>query len=247
MARKRHLTKVLRLVCSIFASIRLGIFCCLVVTLAAITAFPQGQTNPIEEAVNEEAVNKESVERIQKGDNEIGLWGGISFDAPTFIGKTPNVKFGSFAFRYGRVLAAHKTVAFEWTIDAVPLAIISNDRFTLVPTSLGGFVVQKERKSVYGAGLSPIGLKFNFRRQHRVQPFAGASGGFLYFREDVPVSGANRFTFTFDFGGGIQIVNSSRRTFTIGYKFQHMSNGGRSSINPGVDAQLIYAGFSIFR
>ena len=241
MASKRHLVEVLRLVCSIFASIRLGVFCCLVVTLAAISVCPQSQINP-----TEEAGNQESVAGIQKGDNEFGFWGGISFDAPTLIGKTPNARFGSFAFRYGRVLAASKAVALEWTIDAVPLAILTNDRFTVVPGS-GGFVFQKTRKSVYAWGLSPIGLKFNFRRQHRVQPFAGTTGGFLYFHEDVPVSGAKRFNYTFDFGGGIQIVNSSRRTFTIGYKFQHISNGGRSSINPGVDAQLVYAGFSIFR
>lgn len=52
---------------------------------------------------------------------------------------------------------------------------------------------------------------------------------------------------TFDFGGGIQIINSSRRAFTIGYKYQHISNGDRSPINPGVDVQLVYAGFSIFK
>ena len=186
-------------------------------------------------------------EGIQKGWNEFGIWGAISFDSPTLIGTTTSARFGNVGLRYGRVLAASKTVAFEWTIDAVPLAILSNDRFTLVPTGSGGFLVQKTRKSVFGAGLSPIGLKFNFRRQHRVQPFASSTGGFLYFREDVPVSGAKRFNFTFDVGGGIQIINDSRRAFTIGYKYQHISNGGTSPINPGVDVQIVYAGFSIFR
>src|SRR5881394_4555434 len=51
---------------------------------------------------------------IQKRDNEWGVWGGISFDAPTLIGKTPNANFGDIGLRYGRVLAASKTVAFEW-------------------------------------------------------------------------------------------------------------------------------------
>jgi hypothetical protein len=135
-------------------------------------------------------------------------------------------------------------VAFEWTIDAVPLAILSNDRSTPVPTGTG---VQNTRKSVYGAGLSPIGLKFNFRRQHRVQPFAGGTGGFVYFREDVPIPNALRFKFTFDVSGGIQIINLSRRSFTIGYRYKHLSNGGRSPINPGVDVQMVFAGFSMFK
>jgi hypothetical protein len=185
-------------------------------------------------------------EGIQKRWNEIGIWGGISFDSPTLIGKTPHSRFGNIGLRYGRVLAAGKAVAFEWTIDAVPLSILSNNRFTAVPSG-SGFVVTQTRKNVYGWGVAPIGLKFNFRRNRRVQPFGQATGGFLYFNEQVPLAGAARFNFTFDFSGGVQIVNSNRRSFTIGYKYQHISNGNRSSINPGVDVQMIFAGFSIFR
>jgi len=183
---------------------------------------------------------------IQKGWNEFGIWGGLSFDSPTLIGKTPNARFGNIGLRYGRVLAASKTVAFEWTIDAVPVAVLSNDRFTVVPSGTG-FVITQSRKSVYAWGIAPIGLKFNFRRNRKVQPFGQATGGFLYFNEDVPVAGAARFNFTFDFSGGVQIVRSDRRSVTIGYKYQHISNGYRSNINPGVDAQMIFVGFSIFK
>jgi hypothetical protein len=185
-------------------------------------------------------------EGIQKRWNEFGVWGGISFDATTLIGKTPDARFGNMGLRYGRVLAASKTVAFEWTIDAIPVSILSNNRFVFVPNGTG-FTVTQTRKSVYGWGLAPIGLKFNFRRNRRVQPFGQATGGFLYFNEQVPVAGAARFNFTFDFSGGVQIVNSNRRAFTIGYKYQHISNAYRSPINPGVDVQMIFAGFSIFK
>lgn len=185
-------------------------------------------------------------EGIQKGWNEFGVWGGISFHSPTLIGKTPDARFGNIGLRYGRVLAASKTVAFEWTIDAVPLAVLANDRFTVVPSG-SGFVVTQTRESVYGWGIAPIGLKFNFRRNRRVQPFGQATGGFLYFNEDVPVAGAARFNFTYDFSGGIQIVNSNRRAFTFGYKYEHISNGYRATINPGVDVQMIFVGFSVFK
>jgi len=183
---------------------------------------------------------------IQKRWNEFGIWGGISFDSPTLIGKTPNSRFGNIGLRYGRVLAASKAVAFEWTIDAVPLSILSNNRFTAVPSGTG-FVVTQTRKKVYGWGASPIGLKFNFRRNRRVQPFGQATGGFLYFNEQVPLAGAARFNFTFDFSGGVQIVNSNRRSLTIAYKYQHISNANRATFNPGVDVQMIFAGFSVFK
>jgi len=185
-------------------------------------------------------------EGIQKHSNEFGVWGGLSFNAPTLIGKTPDARFGNIGLRYGRVLAASKTVAFEWTIDAIPVAILSNNRFIVVPSGTG-FIFTQTRKSVYAWGAAPIGLKFNFRRNRRVQPFGETTGGFLYFNEQVPVAGAARFNFTFDFSGGVQIVNSNRRAFTVGYKYQHISNGYRANFNPGVDVQMIFAGFSVFK
>jgi hypothetical protein len=186
---------------------------------------------------------QQTTEGIQKRSNEYGIWGSVSFDATTWIGYTPDARFGNVGLRYGRVLAASKTVAFEWTIDAIPVAVLSNSRLTSVPCC--GFVLQ--RKRAYGWGISPIGLKFNFRRNKRVQPFGASSGGFLYFNEKVPVSGAARFNFTFDFQAGIQIIKSNQRSFMIGYKYNHISNGYHAPINPGVDVQMVFFGFSIFR
>ena len=179
--------------------------------------------------------------------NEFGVWGGISFDAPTLIGKTPEARFGNIGLRYGRVLAANEDLAFSWTIDVVPVAVLSVNRFTFVPTGAGTFTVQRTRDRTYGAGASPIGLKLNFRHAQTLQPFASGSAGFLYFTKDVPVPGAAQFNFTYDFGGGIQIVNESGRAITIGYKYNHISNGYHSPINPGVDVQMIYVGYSIRR
>jgi len=183
--------------------------------------------------------------KIENARNEFGIWGGISFDAPTWIGKTPDARFGNIGLRYGRVLAANDNLAFSWTIDAVPIAVLSVNRFTIVSTGSGSFTVQRRREHAYGAGVSPIGLKLNLRRMQTLQPYASGTAGFLYFSEDVPVAGAKRFNFTFDFGGGVDIVSDSQRAVTVGYKYQHISNGDRSPINPGVDVQLIYVGYSI--
>ena len=186
-------------------------------------------------------------EGIQKRDNEWGFWGGMSFNSTTLIGKTPDVKFGNIGLRYGRVLKTSKTVAFEWTIDVVPVSVLSNPRPEVTSAGPGFTITSLVRHSVYGFGAAPIGWKFNFRRNRRVQPFAQATGGFLYFNRQAPVDDSSRFNFTFDFSGGVQIVNSNRRAFTIGYKYQHISNGYRANFNPGVDVQMIFAGFSVFK
>jgi hypothetical protein len=219
---------------------------CACLLMLASTIVILAQANDTSSSSVSSRAPQASTEGIQKGWNEFGIWGGISFDATTLIGKTPDAKFGNIGLRYGRVLKTSKTVAFEWTIDVIPVAILSNNRFTVVPSG-SGFIITQARKSVYAWGAAPIGLKFNFRRNRRVQPFGQAMGGFLYFNEQVPLAGAARFNFTYDFSGGVQIVNSNRQSFTIGYKYQHISNGYRATFNPGVDVQMIFAGFSIFK
>src|SRR5437762_1179690 len=196
---------------------------------------------------NSPGSSQSTTDGIQKRDNEWGVWGGMSFNSTTLIGKTPDAKFGNICLRYGRVLAASKTVAFEWTIDVIPVAVLSNPRPEVTPSGPGFFVTSLVRHSVYGFGAAPIGLKFNFRRNRRVQPFGQATGGFLYFSRQAPVDDSSRFNFTFDFSGGLQIVNSTRRSFTIGYKYQHISNANTGIFNPGVDVQMVFAAFSIFR
>jgi hypothetical protein len=184
-------------------------------------------------------------EAIEKNTNEFGVWGGGSFDSPTLIGTAEDRKFFIMGLRYGRVLATSERVAFEYTVDVIPAAVVfqpQGSRFT----SAG---VDRGSASIYGAGVAPIGLKLYLRRQKRVKPFVDGSAGFLYFREPVPVNtqGATKFNWTFDFGGGIQVSTGERRAITVGYKLHHISNAGRSEINPGLDANLFYVGFSIFR
>jgi hypothetical protein len=179
---------------------------------------------------------------LEKSVNELGFWGGGSLSAPTLIGKTEGTRFGLLAFRYARVLARGDNLALKYTLDAVPLASLS---FPVVEAEPGGF--RRVRRTITGAGLSPVGFQLNFRRRERVQPFAQGSGGFLYFGERVPDERGAQFNFTADFGGGVQWKTGARRAWTIGYRYHHVSNGYRADFNPGFDSNLFYVGFSIFR
>jgi hypothetical protein len=179
---------------------------------------------------------------LNKGLNEWGVWGGGSFDSPTVLGTAEDRKFLILALRYGRILGGSKRIAYEYTVDAVPLAVVFQ------PDFVRAFNRHPDH-SIYGAGISPIGLKANFNRQGRIKPFVSGSAGFLYFKHPVPfdVPLATRFNFTFDFSGGVQIFTDSRRAVTLGYRWHHISNAYRSGVNPGLDANIFYAGFSLFR
>ncbi|MDT5293917.1 MAG: hypothetical protein QOJ76_797, partial [Acidobacteriota bacterium] len=123
---------------------------------------------------------------LEKSVNEFGVWGGGSFSSPTLIGTTEETRLALLAFRYARVLARGDNLTLKYTVDAVPLAALAFPVFETVAAPPVGFVTRKERRTITGAGLSPVGFQLNFRRRERVQPFAQASGGFLYFGERIP-------------------------------------------------------------
>ena len=176
---------------------------------------------------------------LEKSVNEYGVWGSISPDSPTLIGGTQDARLAILGLRYARILARGEHVALKYTVDAVPFASLSFP--WPEPSNLSA------RKRITGAGLAPVGFQVNFRRREKWQPFAQASGGFIYFGERVPDRDGAQFNFTADFGGGVQWKAGARRAWTIGYRYQHLSNGYRAGNNPGFDANLFYVGYSIYR
>jgi lipid A 3-O-deacylase PagL len=171
---------------------------------------------------------------LAKGTNEFGLWAGGSPDSTRIFGDTEDRKLVLFGLRYGRILAAWDWVSLEYTLDIFPAAVVFEpDR------------VRRGNSTIYGAGLSPLGLKVNFG-QSWIQPFVAASVGFLYFEDDIPVPDSSRFNFTPEFGLGLQFFLTPKQALTLGYKLHHMSNADTSRNNPGMDSHVIYVGFSFF-
>ena len=171
---------------------------------------------------------------LAKGTNEFGLWLGGSPDSSKIFGNVEDRQLFLFALRYGRILGAWDVGSLEYTLDVFPAAVFFE------PASVRG------RSSIYGAGLSPLGFKFNFGQQSWIKPFIAASVGFMYFQDDVPVPRSSRFNFTPELGLGVQLFFTPKTAVTLGYKLHHMSNANTGRSNPGVDSHVIYAGFSFF-
>ena len=189
---------------------------------------------PLHGAENASASTPSSYALV-KGTNEFSLWAGGSPDSAVFIGKTPDRSLLLVGLRYGRILAAWDSVSLEYTFDIIPAAVVFEPER-----------VRRGSSTIYGAGLSPLGLKINFGQQSWIKPFVGASGGFLYFEDEVPVPRSSRFNFTAELGLGVQFFLTPKSAVTIGYKYHHISNAGTARRNPGLDSNVIYAGFSFF-
>ena len=93
------------------------------------------------------------------------------------------------------------------------------------------------------------GRKADFGRRHRVYPYLQTNEGIIASSEPIPinVTGATGLNFLIDVGGGIRFTMGQRHAISLGYKFLHISNGFTSAVNPGVDNNVFYAGFSILK
>jgi hypothetical protein len=185
--------------------------------------------------------------------NEFGVWAGYSFDSPHLIGVTSERQLGLLAVHYGRTLWENHSVSLQYTIDILPLELVLQPKITQVifstPPPHTTFV-EGHREYVYSGGINPIGLKMNFLRRHRFQPFVASTAGFIASMKRVPIDvpGGTQFNFQFDFQAGFQRYNSSRtRAWTLGYKLLHISNANRASLNPGMDGNVFFLGYSFFR
>jgi hypothetical protein len=172
------------------------------------------------------------------GKNEIMVWGGVSPDSTSALrifGRTADARFAIISLRYSRRFNNSDVVNVKYTADVTPVAAVNFE---------APFTTPIIRTTTYGFGFAPFGIQGNFRPRKKVQPFVGGSGGFLYFGKQVPGSLGTHFQFTAHVGGGVDIRLHNNKALTLGYKYFHISNWNRGIINPGIDNNLFYVGYT---
>ena len=172
------------------------------------------------------------------------MWGGMSYNSPTdmLLGETPGRDFHEVAFRVTwRVFDAHRA-RVDYTLDLIPVAVLTRNPTTTIGV-LEAFPLRTlQLETRYASGAAPVGLRVGLQPVDRLFVFASGSLGVLFFEAAVPTAGASSFNYTFDFGGGVEIVLSERLSITGGYKLHHLSNGNLALENPGVDSNIYYVG-----
>ena len=181
--------------------------------------------------------------------NELSVLGGF---APRGFSSAKKSNFGFAAVRYSRRIYTTENLALKYQIDFIPVAIINFDNEQVIQTAPTTFITRRERTTVYGIGLTPISFQLNFRRKKNVQPFIGVNTGLIYFTKIIPdnrsVLFPNRTGTQLNFasagGGGVEFISDSGRSYTVGYKYNHLSNASRGNINPGFNQNIFYFGYT---
>src|SRR5438105_556843 len=140
------------------------------ILLSTASAFPQN--------------NPAYTNAFRTGANEYQIWAGYSPDSITWIGKSEARRLFMAGGGWRRVLLAGNSVAWKFTLDVVPIALLSQPTINgveVVPdpkhfaflTACTACAVTVGRRTTYGIGFAPVGFELNFRRKRRVQPIAG--------------------------------------------------------------------------
>ena len=180
---------------------------------------------------------------LRRGTNEFGIWTGYSPFSFVLKGTSKDRQLFLLNFQYARTLVATRPLTLKYTAEAVPVALEFQPAQRYL---VAGKPLNNPAGTFYGAGSSPIGVQANFGPK-RIQPFVNGSLGFLYFTRQVPILESSQFNYTITVGFGAQMFWRPGRSFTVGWKYHHLSNDYQGHLNPGIDSGVFYVGLSGFR
>lgn len=188
--------------------------------------------------------------------NEFAVWGAIAPDIPRLFSGSRKSSFGAVGLRYSRRLATTENLALKYQFDLISFAVINYRTERLYRTAPNVFDYDRDRDTAYAAGITPVSFQLNFRRRTRIQLFVTAGAGLLTFGKKIPDDRSpfrpnqvgRRLNFTPQGGGGVDFLSADgERTYTVGFKFHHISNNSTANINPGFDQNLFYFGYTFKR
>jgi len=137
---------------------------------------------------------------------------------------------------------AYDAPTLTYTADLVPVVGLHIPREATTGSFFPSGPQTGAALTTTGVGLYPMGLRMQFAAAPRFRPYVDGQTGFLYFFDPVPDERGRSFNFAAALGGGVSVTLSGRWTLRLGYRYHHLSNGFRGSINPGLDVHLLYFG-----
>lgn len=164
---------------------------------------------------------------------DFGVWAGGGFSVP---GGTKDTHTMNAGIRLGKVLTDDHLGGFlrgnfEWSADLMPLYYIWQP---------------SPAQNAYAAAFNPVNLKWDFTSSTRAIPYLELGGGVLFSNHAVPLN-TSHVNFLTHATLGFQFFNNERRAFTAGVRYEHISNAGLTTPNPGVNTVQFQVGMNWFK
>jgi lipid A 3-O-deacylase len=165
---------------------------------------------------------------------DFGIWGGGGFSVPGGTKDTHTINVG---VRVGKVLTGDHGPGFlrgnfEWSADGVPVYYI------LQPA--------RSAQNAYAAGFNPLNLKWNFTHSATTIPYLEIGGGVLFSNHQVP-GGTNDVNFMTHAALGFHFFVRPKQALTLTTRYEHISNAGLATPNPGINTVQFTVGWNWFK
>ncbi len=148
-------------------------------------------------------------------------------------GSTSGTAVWNVGLRYGMILTApHGPGALsgqlEYAVDVLP-----------------AWVLWQKTNTAYGASVDPFAFKWIFAKPKKVKPYLIIEGGALFTNTKVPEM-TSQVNFTTAAGAGLHFLGP-KYNWSAEVRFQHISNAGLATPNPGINTIQVRIGFGSFR
>jgi hypothetical protein len=180
--------------------------------------------------------------RPEDGGREFQFWSGGGHSVAGGRGDTTVWNVG---VRYGWILTRPHGPSFlkgrfEYAVDAVPVFMVFQK--ILIPVGQAG--APTPASTVYGGGVDPLNLKWNFATRGSIAPYLELSGGTLFTTQEVP-PGTSTVNFTSGAALGAHILGDERN-WSVELRYMHISNAGLTIPNPGINTVQVRLGLGKF-
>jgi hypothetical protein len=194
--------------------------------------------------------DNEYQEETKSGNKEWGFYGGSFTFHRDLRGESQKAPVVLFGIRHAWTTKNNPKHRLRYYMDLNPVIIANYRQRRLIQTSPTTTTTVGERKTVFGVGFVPLGLQFNWRNSKKIQPYIAGGMGVALFNKKFPDNRSalepdrigNRFQIMPEFGAGVEIRKSENKSYFVGYKYHHMSNGYTAPLNVGYNTNMVYFG-----
>jgi hypothetical protein len=204
-----------------------------VLILAFLAACRQGGGETVEVASREEQAHS-------MPQREIIYEGLVSYGNYRLFGAAENAKLHAAGVEYDRELWPD---LFHTRVDAVveilPVLLLTQPQ----KTDIWGNPLTRERKTVSGAGVTPIGLRFLWRDGKEIMPYFEVKASVLGFTQKALSSEATYENWSFHLSQGVKVRLRGRYDLRLGLLSDlHFSDAFVVRSNPALDVMNVDVG-----
>lgn len=200
-----------------------------------------------------ETAGSEYKRQTKTSNREIGFYAGSFTFHKDLKGESQKAPVVLVGVRYAWTTKNNPSHRLRYYMDFNPLIVVNYRERRLIRENPE--VTVGDRKTVFGVGFTPVGLQFNWRNSRKYQPFIAGGFGVAIFNKKFPDNRSplqpdkigNRFQLMPEFGAGLEVRASETKSYFIGYKYHHLSNGYTAPLNVGYNTNMIYGGMYFSR